>query len=314
MIDKEYIIIINPISGTKGNINISEKIHYYFSSNNILHKIIYTKFKGEASIIAKKYLDKGHKIFIAVGGDGTVNEVAKALVNTDAKFGIIPKGSGNGLARHLKIPLQLNAALENIKNLHVKAIDYGMINNNYFFCTSGVGFDAHIGNMFSNASKRGFFTYFKTTIKEFLKYKAQTYKLSFNDKKISRKAFLITIANASQYGNNAVIAPKANISDDVLNVVILKPFNFFFAPIIGLRLFNNTIDKSKFIETFTCKEISIEREKPDIIHFDGEPLQEDKILNIKITHNALNIIIPEKKIHHSSTSLNNSKKLYCLKT
>ncbi len=314
MKDKEYIIIINPISGRKNNSNISKIIHTYFSSINIPHKIIYTKFKDEAPSIVKEYLDKGHTTFIAVGGDGTVNEIAKTLVNTKARLGIIPKGSGNGLARHLGIPLRLNAALDNIKKSHTESIDYGTLNENCFFCTSGIGFDAHIGNVFSKASKRGPFTYFKATIKECFKYKAQDYKLSFDGKTISKKAFLITFANASQYGNNAVIAPKAKINDGVLDVVIIKPFDLLYAPIIGLQLFSHTIDKSKFIETFTCKEISIEREKPDVIHFDGEPLQEDKILNIKITHNALNVITPIKKTRYTSTNLNNNQKLYCLKT
>ncbi|MDA3781033.1 MAG: diacylglycerol kinase family lipid kinase, partial [Bacteroidales bacterium] len=307
MEEKKYIIIINPISGEKYNSNISKKIHNYFNSHNIHHKIIFTKFKGEAPSIVKKYLDRGHTIFIAVGGDGTVNEIAATLINTNARLGIIPKGSGNGLARHLKIPLNLHAALENIKNLHVEAIDYGTINENLFFCTSGIGFDAHIGNVFSKASKRGFFTYFKATIKEYLKYKAQDYKLNFNGKTVSTKALLITFANASQYGNNAVIAPKAKINDGILNVVIVKPFKLIFAPIIGLRLFNNTIDKSKFVETFTCKEINIEREKSDVIHFDGEPISADKILNIKIIHKAINVITPANKILYTSTNLKNNK-------
>lgn len=314
MTSKEYIIIINPISGKKGKNKISQKIEYFFNYTKIPHKIIFTKFKGEAPIIVKKYLNKGHDTFIAVGGDGTVNEIAKALVNTGAKLGIIPKGSGNGLARDLKIPLKLDAALINIKNFNIKSIDYGMINNNYFFCTSGVGFDAHIGKVFSEASKRGFFTYLKLTIKEFLKYQAQSYKLKFDGKEISRKAFLVTIANASQYGNNATIAPKANISDGKFNIVILKPFKLFSAAIIGLRLFNNTINKSKFSETFTCKNLVIEREKSDIIHFDGEPLIEDNILKINIFNNGLNVITPARKINITKTKITNNKNLYCLKT
>lgn len=287
---EKIIFIINPVSGKKKKKNIPELIKNAFSNKDD-YKIIHTKFSGDATQIVKKYLNKGHKKFVAVGGDGTVNEIASALVETEAILGIIPMGSGNGLARHLKIPLKPTKALDLIQHGNHTRIDYGEINNRKFFCTTGVGFDAHIGNVFSKIEGRGFSNYVKATISEFRKYQPKRYEISMNGTTIMRDAFLITFANASQYGNNAHIAPKANIKDGKMEISILRTFPLITAPGIGARLFLKNIDKSNYLETYQCNSIVVKCKSPDIIHYDGEPEEMDEILHVKIIPDGLNVFV-----------------------
>lgn len=289
MVDK-IIFIINPVSGKRSKKNIPELIKNTFASQED-YKIIYTKFSGEATQIVKKYLNKGFLKFIAVGGDGTVNEVASAIVETDAILGIIPIGSGNGLARHLKIPLKPLKALNLIKQGNNSKIDYGKINDRKFFCTTGIGFDAHIGHVFSKLEGRGFSNYLKATLSEFRTYQPERYEISMNGTTIMRDALLITFANASQYGNNVHIAPNADIKDGKLEVAIMRSFPMINAPSIGARLFLKNIDKSHYLETYKCKNVIVKRKTPDVVHFDGEPGEMGEILNIKVVPEGLNVFV-----------------------
>ncbi len=289
---EKVVIIINPISGNKKKNGIEASIHEILD-----HKfetvIEYTQAPGHATEIAKRLVEEGVNYVIAVGGDGTVNEIASALVHSPVYFGIIPAGSGNGLARHLEIPMKTEDAIRLLLTARKTSIDYGIVNDKVkFFCTTGVGFDAHIGYQFSVAAKRGFLTYIKTTIKEYFSYKPIKYRLKSEGFKTKHKAFLITVANASQYGNNAYIAPEANIQDGLLNVSVIKPFPKLGAVMMGLRLFGKSIDKSPYVETFLTNEIQVKRKKKGEIHFDGEPMKMGKKLNIKIVPAGLNVLVP----------------------
>jgi diacylglycerol kinase family enzyme len=256
-------------------------------------EIVTTKYKGEATEIVRQKLIENYRYFVAVGGDGTVNEIAKSLINTKGILGIIPVGSGNGLARHLKIPLQPQKALQVINNLKYQAIDYGLINNNPFFCTCGVGFDALIGEKFAQCKGRGLSNYVKTTISEYFNYKPEIYQITIdNEQTISLPAFLITFANASQYGNNAYIAPNADISDGKLDICILSPFKLFKAPGIGIQLFSKSIDKSRLMRSERASHVILERMSEGVVHFDGEPHRMGKQIEIFLINNGLKIIIP----------------------
>jgi diacylglycerol kinase family enzyme len=197
--------------------------------------------------------------------------VARSVLNTSVILGIIPTGSGNGLARSLGISLDTKEALNQILENKTGLIDSGTVNNIPFFCTSGIGFDAHIGKLFATATKRGLQSYVKMILGEFLAYKPQAYTLQINGKEISKTAFLITVANAGQYGNDFYIAPQAKLNDGLFHVVILKPFNFLQGIGIVLKVMRRKAHHSKFIETFACDQLSIKREKSDSIHYDGEP-------------------------------------------
>ena len=286
---EKILFVINPVSGNKSKEFITELIEQKFDEINYETKVIFTQYAGEATQIVKQYFNKGYKKVVAVGGDGTVNEVASAIVDTDAVLGIVPLGSGNGLARHLKIPLKPQKALDLIKKGNHIKIDYGKINDRKFFCTTGVGFDAHIGHVFSKLEGRGFSSYLKATVSEFRRYQPKRYEISMNGTTIIRDAFLITFANASQYGNNAHIAPKADIQDGKLEVAIMRSFPLATAPGVGVRLFLKNIDKSVYLETYQCKSIIVKRKSPDVIHFDGEPGETGEVLNINVVPKGLNV-------------------------
>ncbi len=288
---EKILFIVNPVSGNKPKEFVIKLIEKGFDKGAYDKKIIFTSFSGEATQIVKQYFDKGYKKFIAIGGDGTVNEVASALVDTDGILGIVPFGSGNGLARHLKIPLRPKKALELIKHGNNIKIDYGLINDKKFFCTTGVGFDAHIGHVFSKLDGRGFINYFKATLSEFRRYAPKRYEITMNGTTIMRDAFLITFANASQYGNNVHIAPKADINDGKLEIAIMRSFPIIIAPGIGVRLFLKNIDKSNYLETYQCDSVILKRNNPDVVHYDGEPGEMGEILNIKVVHDGLNVMV-----------------------
>jgi len=289
---EKILFVINPVSGKKLKDYIPDLIKQTFADDIYDIKIIYTSFSGEATQIVKQYFNQGYKKVVAVGGDGTVNEVASAITETDGVLGIVPTGSGNGLARHLKIPMNVQKSLGNIKKGRQIKIDFGTINDQKFFCTTGVGFDAHIGHVFSKAQGRGFASYLRATLSEFRRYLPERYEISMNGTTYMRDAFLITFANASQYGNNAHIAPKAQINDGELDVEVMIAFPIVSAPNLGIRLFAKNIDKSRFVETFRCKKILVRRKEPGVIHYDGEPGEAGEVLNVKVVPGGLIVIVP----------------------
>jgi YegS/Rv2252/BmrU family lipid kinase len=292
-VKEKILFLINPVSGTRHKRSLPGMIDELIDKNIFDVEVIITKYKGEATEIVRQKLIENYRYFVAMGGDGTVNEIAKALINSQGILGIIPVGSGNGLARHLKIPLEPRKALQVINRLKYQAIDYGLINNNPFFCTCGVGFDALIGEKFAQCKGRGLSNYVKTTISEYFNYKPEIYQITIdNERIISQPAFLITFANASQYGNNAYIAPNADIRDGKLDICILAPFKLFKAPGIGIKLFSKNIDKSRLMKSERASHILLERASEGVVHFDGEPHRMGKQIEISLVNHGLKVIIP----------------------
>lgn len=291
------VFIVNPISGTQSKKGVVEKIEKYIDREKFNHLIVPTQHAGHATEIARQYAKDGIDIVVAVGGDGTINETARALVHTSTTLGIIPCGSGNGLARHLHIPMDIRKAIETINRCMVETVDYGKINDIPFFCTCGVGFDAFISMKFAQAKKRGVGTYIENTLKEGLNYKPEIYEIENEDGTQRHKAFLITCANASQYGNNFYIAPKASLCDGLMDVIIMEPFTVLDVPSISFQMFNGTIDQNSRIKTLKCKRLKIHRSKPGVIHFDGDPIMAEADLTVEIIEKGLQVIIgsPEEK-------------------
>ena len=284
--------IINPKSGTNKKQNLPDLVLGIIDQTKFEAEFLYTKCAGHATELAKELIEKNYTRIVAAGGDGTVNEVAKALVNTNVALGILPCGSGNGLARFLNIPMKMKDAI-NLQNVgSVMDMDYGTINDNPFFCTCGVGFDAHIGNKFAQSETRGFFTYIKETIGAFFHYKPKKYKIKIDGEKLKTKAFLVTVANAGQYGNDAYIAPQADITDGLLDLCILSPFPVHKAFHLGYRLFNRTMHQCSYITVRKGQSITIKRKKKGEVHLDGEPAIMGKKLKIKIVEKGLKVIIP----------------------
>jgi diacylglycerol kinase (ATP) len=284
--------IINPKSGTNKKQNLPDLILDHIDKSRFQADFFFTKCAGHATELAKDLMEKNYKRIVAAGGDGTVNEVAKALINTDIEFGILPCGSGNGLSRFLKIPMKLKEAIDLQNKGSILKIDYGTINENPFFCTCGVGFDAHIGNKFAQSQSRGFLTYIKETIAAFFQYRPKKYKINVDGEKLKTRAFLVTVANAGQYGNDVYIAPQADITDGMLDLCILTPFPKHKAFHMGYRLFNKTMDQCSYIKVRKGQAITIKRKKKGEVHLDGEPAIMGKKLKIAIVEKGLNVIVP----------------------
>lgn len=217
---KKIVFIMNPISGTASKASIPNLIDSILDKDRFEYEIRTTERAGHASEIASEAKEAHVDIVVAVGGDGTVNEVAKAIVHSDTALGILPCGSGNGLARHLMLPMNLKKSIEIINQCEIHDLDYGVINGYPFFCTCGMGFDAFVSMKFAESGKRGPISYAENILREGLKYQPETYTLEDETGTKQYKAFLISCANASQYGNNAYIAPQASMSDGLMDVVI----------------------------------------------------------------------------------------------
>ena len=288
---KKVVFIMNPISGTARKAAIPGLIEKTLDKEVYEYEIIETQYAGHASIIAEEAKNKGIDIVVAVGGDGTVNEVARAIINSQTALGIIPCGSGNGLARHLMLPLNVKKSIEVINYGEIHNLDYGVINSHPFFCTCGMGFDAFISMKFSEAGKRGPVTYVENVLKEGLKYKPETYEIIDEEGTRHYKAFLISCANASQYGNNAYIAPQASMSDGLLDVIIMEPFDILEAPQVAIEMMNKTLDKNQKIKTFRTKHITIHRQNPGYIHYDGDPIMTDADVDIKLVSKRIRIVV-----------------------
>lgn len=283
--------IINPISGTRGKEAIVKLIPEYLDAERFLVEIVYTERSGHAAQLASLAAQQGVDVAVAVGGDGTVNEVARSLVHTDTALGIIPCGSGNGLARHLFIPINPIGALKILSECSIEKLDYGKINSQPFFCTCGIGFDAFISQKFAAAGKRGLMTYVDNTLKGGLTYKPETYQISFDGEEQTYEAFLIACANASQYGNNVFIAPAASMNDGLMDVTILEPFNLLEAPQVVLQLLNKTIDKNSHARTFQCRSLHIHRATPGVVHFDGDPMELGTDIDVELIPQGINVVV-----------------------
>jgi len=290
---KRIYVIINPVSGTKSKKNIPHKLLAIDHSEYDVHMIM-TRYEGHATQIAMEAVNNRVDCVIAVGGDGTINEVAKALVNTDTVLGIIPSGSGNGLARDLYIPMNYDKAIKIIAEGNVKRIDYGVANGNIFFCTCGVGFDAQVSEKALTQTSRGKLMYAKNMLTTFYNFKPEKYKIESAEGTFEDKAFLITCANASQYGNNAYIAPQADIQDGKMNISILKPLSVVNVPQTAIQMFSRNLgNNSKLVEIITS-EVVIHREKEGVMHLDGNALYTEKDIHVKIIQQGLNVLVPRE--------------------
>ena len=289
---KRITFIVNPISGVLDKRQIMEGVGRKLDKEAYEARVVFTERAGHAVELAAREAAEGTYAVVAVGGDGTINEIARSLVHTSTALGIIPCGSGNGLARHLQIPLDPRRAIGILNEGHIEAIDYGILNGMPFFCTCGVGFDAFVSLQFSKAGRRGPLTYLEKTLFDSLKYRPQTYELEMDGYTARQKAFLIACGNASQYGNNAYIAPQATVDDGLLDVTILEPFTALDVPQLAYQLFHKTIDQNSRIKTFRCQHLKIHRKRPGVAHYDGDPVMMGEDLDVRIVQHGLRVLTP----------------------
>lgn len=286
--------IINPNSGTGKKENLPLLIQKQLDASLFEPEIVFSKFRGEGTKLAKGFVDKGFNVVVAVGGDGTVNEIAQSLIHTNCTLGIIPIGSGNGLARHLGIPMNTKKAIEQLNHSEPIYIDYGLVNNKPFFCTCGTGFDAYVSTEFAKGHKRGIMRYLEKIITGYFSYKSQTYHLQGNGIDLKTKAFVLTFANASQWGNNAYIAPQASVQDGKMDISIMSNFPIIAIPTLALQLFTKTINNDLFMTTLRSEEITLMREEPGPFHYDGEPYEEGKEIQIKTVADGLKVLVKKR--------------------
>lgn len=292
---RKVAFILNPISGRGEKKEILECIDGMLGKYPDCDASFYTtKGVGDATVAASNFAAEGYDTVVAIGGDGTVNEVAKGLVGTACRLAIIPVGSGNGLARHLGIPMGCTGAVYTVFEGRPQLIDAGKINDEYFFCTAGVGFDAVVGERFNSSSTRGLASYMEHCAKEYVKYEPEEYEIDLLGAKFKQKAFLITFANSSQWGNNVYIAPDANISDGMMDVVIWRSSPMVTMPLITAELFLRKIKYSEFVDTYRCKEVVIRRKGGGVIQFDGESMEMGEEIRVSVQHNALEVLVPEQ--------------------
>lgn len=293
---KNIAFIINPISGTQNKKKLPKYIDQLLDKEQWLPNIVFTEYAGHAAELAHQFAMMGFDAVVAVGGDGTLNEVARGLRDTKTAMGIIPMGSGNGFARHLNIPLRVNNAIEMLNHSEPISVDYGLVNDErIFISTCGAGFDALIAEHFDKDGSRGFKTYFEKVIKDFVTYKPQQYHIKSTDGlDIEQKAFLITFANASQWGYEARIAPKASIQDGKMDICIMHSNAILGAPSLALRLFTKSLDQSMFMDTYRAKDIILERDEEAPFHIDGDPVKVGKDLHIKIVADGLRVLVEKR--------------------
>jgi diacylglycerol kinase (ATP) len=294
----KVLFIINKYSGPGFQNELEGRIIDVCAQQDVECTIEYTKARGHATELARDAAASNiYKKVIAVGGDGTVNEVAGGLLHSSVPMGIIPKGSGNGLARHLGIPMQISQSIQKLFESAVVAIDSFTLNGRLSLNVSGIGFDGHIANLFGKEKKRGLQGYARVTLNEFFHFTEFEAEIITEKETIRKNAFIIAIANSSQYGNNARIAPAASVRDGLLHVCFLKkvpPYRFDFI----YSFFSGTIDQSSYCEFMEVRKMSIKVDKPIAFHIDGEPCGVTDKFEINVQPRSLQMLIPTSSLHY----------------
>ncbi|MBP5365752.1 MAG: diacylglycerol kinase family lipid kinase [Bacteroidales bacterium] len=288
---KRILYLINPHSGVGKKTSIEKEIVQRTDPDYVDYDIQYTKYAGHATEIVKAQRDE-FDVIVAVGGDGTVNEIGTGLIGSQTKMGIIPCGSGNGLARELDIPLRPRQAVDVINQTCSKSIDVMLFDGRYSLNVAGVGFDAYISHQFAKVKTRGPMKYINIIMREYPKYEAANYTLEIDGNTFERKAFLISFANSSQWGNDVHIAPNALMDDGLIDVCVISEFPNIAIPSLLFSLFNQSIEKNKYDEIIRARSIKIVSDQEMFAHADGEPIIIGPNSVIEIKPLALNVVVP----------------------
>ena len=292
---KNIAFIVNPIAGTtKAKNKVDKHIRELLDLQQFSPSIVVTEYPGHATQLAQQFALEGYYAVIAVGGDGTVNEVASGLRGTKTALGIVPNGSGNGFARHLDISTRMNRAIEMLNTSEAIDVDYGLVNDIPFFCTCGVGFDALVAQDFGS-NTRGLQGYIESIFKDFFQYQPENYQLKDDNTDLSTSAFLINFANASQWGNNAYIAPKASIQDGWLDVAIVNQLPLLDTAEFAWQLFTKKLHENLHMHSLRTKEMTLIRENQESpVHIDGTPVTITGDLKVSIVENGLKVLVKKR--------------------
>lgn len=289
-----YLFVVNARSGPRRRIDIASLIRSDCEKASVDYELIACASKDELDDIIVRAVEQKHDVVYAVGGDGTVHEVAKRLIGKPLTLGILPTGSGNGLARHLGIPLALEISLAASRSGRIESIDTAEVNGMPFLAVMGVGFDALIAHRFGGSAVRGLRTYVKEGLSAFRGYEPDTYDIEIDGRVLTQRAWIVAVANSSQYGSDARIAPVASLQDGLLDVVIIGEVPIIAAPSLLIRLFNGSIHRSPHATVLQGKRIHIRPsgdESP--AHLDGEPVILPTDLHVRVRPKSLKVLIPE---------------------
>jgi YegS/Rv2252/BmrU family lipid kinase len=292
MTDRSFLFIINPKAGVGTNHLLEDMIRSTARSFKLEVDVVYTEYKGHGTELAAKAAEEERGAVVAVGGDGTVNEVARAVNGTTTALGIIPAGSGNGLARHHKIPMDPFQALQVALIRNTQLQDSVLINGLPSFNVSGLGLDAHIASRFGNDGKRGFSSYMRLLLSELPGYKAYEYTIRISGREIKGKYLMLSICTASQFGNNARINPEADVTDGLTDIVCVKDVPFYAVPVLLVRAFYGKVTRSRYVTHVRCDKLTIECNEAVPLHIDGETAGIHSVINIVTKPSSLLIIKP----------------------
>lgn len=288
------MMIVNPASGTVSKHRIVPHVCKRLDRLGVKYDVSATRYPGHAVELARKAAADGYDVVIAVGGDGTVNEVATGLVGSATALAIVPTGSGNGLARHLGIPVDVDSSIRVLAKKNVITADYGTANDRPFFCTFGVGFDAAVSERCARQKRRGILMYLKNTVNEYINFSPEEYVIEANGQVITDRAFLVVACNASQYGNNAFVAPEASVTDGELDITIVHAGNVITQAFVGVDMLTGLIGKNALVDTIRTKSAVIRRTDSGAAHLDGDAIEMPPVIEIKCHAGKLHVFAPTK--------------------
>ncbi|MCR5889754.1 diacylglycerol kinase family lipid kinase [Hymenobacter sp. J193] len=283
--------LLNPTSGTNRRLDLPALLSQHLDANLVSYEVEETQYAGHAVELARAAAARGCRVVVAVGGDGTVNEVARGLLGTQAALGILPRGSGNGLARHLKVPMEIAAAIKHLNQPTFQRIDVGSINGREFFCTAGLGFDAHVSKCFAEAGTRGLSTYAQVALREYRRFRPVPITLELADTTLETNCYVLAFANAAQYGNNAYIAPRADIQDGLLDLCLIDSMSVVRAVRVALSLALGDLPESGAAVFHTARQVRVEAAKPLGFHVDGDYVGTSTQFSVELHPLALEVAV-----------------------
>lgn len=287
--------IFNPRSGRNArNPVLLARARDFIAEHRLDASVVLTEHPRHATDLARRAVDEGCERVVAIGGDGTLNEVAAALVNTPAALGLIPCGSGNGLGRHLGVPNPGRGAFRTLLDGRIREIDTGVAGGFPFFNAMGVGFDAEISTRFNRLVRRGLGAYIRTGFKAWSDYRPLRYRIQSGDTELDTTAFIVTVANSDQYGNDCFIAPGASVDDGRLDLTLLTRVNLLTALPLAARLFTGRIDGGAGVIRLRGERFTITRAEPGPLHTDGEVHAAGAEINVRVLPRSLRVIVPRQ--------------------
>lgn len=288
---EKLIFVVNPISGYGKNARIEKLVDKHLDKRRYEYQVVKTGFPGHARELTSQAIENEADAVIAVGGDGTINEIAHVLANTPVKLGVIPLGSGNGFGRHVGISLNPKKAILMINRGKSVAVDTCLVNGATFVNIAGVGFDAYISKIFNQNKKRGYLTYLRCIMQYFGRYQPQRYTFCRQGEPMQKTCLTIAFANSQQYGNNAFIAPRASIRDGYLDVVFVRPFPAYYWPVLAFKTLTKTLHTSRYISTCRTRKFQLKSDSPVPMHADGDFLGVHTTFDIQIQPGSLRLIV-----------------------